>query len=90
MVEPQDSREEQKKAKKKCRQAWLTANGFQVTGLHSGTESDHHLRLPSTTTELTEVHGEEQGSGGVSLGTFPLTSCSPFRDGGRTCCLLMC
>ncbi|KAM5279183.1 uncharacterized protein CFAP92 isoform 2-T2 [Hipposideros larvatus] len=62
MVEPQDSEEEQKRAKKKCHQPWLTANGFQVTGLRSSTESDHHLRLlPTGTTEFTEVHGEEQG-----------------------------
>ncbi|XP_029772033.1 uncharacterized protein KIAA1257 homolog isoform X2 [Suricata suricatta] len=44
-VEPQDSEEEEKKAKKKSRQAWLTASGFQLTGLHKGTESDLHVRL---------------------------------------------
>nr|KAF6456651.1 hypothetical protein HJG63_007219 [Rousettus aegyptiacus] len=55
MVEPQDSEEEEKKAKKKSRQAWLTANGFQVTGLHSSIERNYHLRLPTgTTTEQTE------------------------------------
>lgn len=63
MVEPQDSEEEEKKAKKKSRQAWLTANGFQVTGLRSSTESNCHLRLLPTgiTTEQTEVHRKEQG-----------------------------
>uniref|UniRef100_A0A671E149 Cilia and flagella associated protein 92 (putative) n=1 Tax=Rhinolophus ferrumequinum TaxID=59479 RepID=A0A671E149_RHIFE len=56
MVEPQDSGEEQKKAKKKCRQAWLTANGVQGTGLQSSTESNPHLGLlpTSSTTGLTE------------------------------------
>ncbi|XP_048211024.1 uncharacterized protein CFAP92 [Perognathus longimembris pacificus] len=47
IVEPQDSEEEKKKAQKKSRQAWLTANGFQVLGLQSDTESHHHdLSLP--------------------------------------------
>ncbi|XP_053514441.1 uncharacterized protein CFAP92 [Artibeus jamaicensis] len=55
MVEPQDSKEEEKKARKKSRQAWLTANGFQVTGLHRSTERDHLKLLPiGATTELTE------------------------------------
>ncbi|XP_041620292.1 uncharacterized protein KIAA1257 homolog isoform X3 [Vulpes lagopus] len=56
MVEPQDSEEEEKKARKKSRQAWLTANGFQLTGLHRTTECDHHLRLPpiGTDPELNE------------------------------------
>nr|XP_035955583.1 uncharacterized protein KIAA1257 homolog isoform X6 [Halichoerus grypus] len=56
MVEPQDSEEEEKKAKKKSRQAWLTANGFQLTGLHRSPESNRHPRLPPTGTiaELNE------------------------------------
>ncbi|XP_010639458.1 uncharacterized protein KIAA1257 homolog isoform X2 [Fukomys damarensis] len=41
MVEPQDTEEEEKKAQKKSRQAWLTAVGFQVTGLQNSTESHH-------------------------------------------------
>ncbi|XP_029098449.1 uncharacterized protein KIAA1257 homolog isoform X4 [Monodon monoceros] len=44
-VEPQDSDEEKRKAKRKSRDAWLTPNGFQVTGLHS-TGRTHHLGLP--------------------------------------------
>ncbi|XP_021092734.1 uncharacterized protein KIAA1257 homolog isoform X3 [Heterocephalus glaber] len=54
MVEPQNSEEEEKKAQKKSRQAWLTASGFQVTGLHNSTESHHQdfRRLP--TEELKE------------------------------------
>ncbi|XP_073643869.1 uncharacterized protein CFAP92 [Tursiops truncatus] len=43
-VEPQDS-EEKRKAERKSRDAWLTPNGFQVTGLHS-TGRTHHLGLP--------------------------------------------
>ncbi|KAM5309310.1 uncharacterized protein CFAP92 isoform 2-T2 [Glossophaga mutica] len=55
MVEPQDSKEEEKNAQKKSRQAWLTANGFQVTGLHRFTERDHLKLLPiGATTEPTE------------------------------------
>ncbi|XP_073757825.1 uncharacterized protein CFAP92 isoform X1 [Callorhinus ursinus] len=56
MVEPQDSEEEEKKAKKKSCQAWLTANGFQLTGLHRSPENNCHLRLPptGTTAELNE------------------------------------
>ncbi|XP_054572876.1 uncharacterized protein CFAP92 isoform X3 [Eptesicus fuscus] len=56
MVEPWDLKEEERKAKEKARQAWLTTNGFQVTGLHKSTESDHHLNLLpiGATTELTE------------------------------------
>nr|KAF6480536.1 hypothetical protein HJG59_007264 [Molossus molossus] len=50
MVEPQDSKEEEKKAKEKSRKAWLTASGFQVAGLH---RSDHYLQLlpPCATTQ---------------------------------------
>ncbi|XP_069848159.1 uncharacterized protein [Dipodomys merriami] len=47
-VQPQDSEEEKKKAQKKSRQAWLTANGFQVLGLQSDTES-HHQPLSLST-----------------------------------------
>ncbi|XP_045058506.2 uncharacterized protein CFAP92 isoform X2 [Desmodus rotundus] len=55
MVEPQDSKEEEKKAQKKSRQAWLTANGFQVIGLHRSTEGDHLNLLPiGATTEPPE------------------------------------
>ncbi|EQB77844.1 hypothetical protein CB1_000465055 [Camelus ferus] len=46
MVEPQDSEEEERKAKRKSRQAWLTPTGFQVTGLHR-VESTEHLGLPA-------------------------------------------
>ncbi|KAF6094486.1 hypothetical protein HJG60_007225 [Phyllostomus discolor] len=92
MVEPQDSKEEEKKAQKKSRQAWLTANGFQVTGLQRSTERDHLRLLPiGATTELTEVHRQEDQ--GVRWGlprTFLLTYCSWFRSGGKTHCLLMC
>lgn len=72
MVEPQDSEEEEKKARKKSRQAWLTASGFQVTGLHS-TDNDCHLRLPSTGSvrDVNEVPWEEQGPGGVCTRTSP-------------------
>ncbi|XP_027441329.1 uncharacterized protein KIAA1257 homolog isoform X5 [Zalophus californianus] len=61
MVEPQDSEEEEKKAKKKSCQAWLTANGFQLTGLHRSPENNHHLRLPPTGTaaELNEEWRED-------------------------------
>eukprot|EP00070_Physeter_catodon_P027715 XP_028334609.1 uncharacterized protein FLJ43738-like [Physeter catodon] len=44
-VEPQDSEEEERKAERKSRDAWLTPNGFRVTGLHS-TGRTHHLGLP--------------------------------------------
>ncbi|XP_072865913.1 uncharacterized protein CFAP92 isoform X2 [Chlorocebus sabaeus] len=47
MVEPLDLKEEEKKAQKKSRQAWLTARGFQVIGLQSDTEgSFQDLKLP--------------------------------------------
>ncbi|XP_050021372.1 uncharacterized protein CFAP92 isoform X3 [Alexandromys fortis] len=47
MVEPRDPKEEEKKAQKKSRQAWLTAGGFQVWGLQSTTGSfQQDLRLP--------------------------------------------
>uniref|UniRef100_A0A2K6V056 Uncharacterized protein n=1 Tax=Saimiri boliviensis boliviensis TaxID=39432 RepID=A0A2K6V056_SAIBB len=47
MVEPLDLKEEEKQAQKKSRQAWLTARGFQVTGLQGDTESSfQHLKLP--------------------------------------------
>ncbi|XP_042638214.1 uncharacterized protein KIAA1257 homolog [Orycteropus afer afer] len=42
MLEPYDWEAEQKKAARKSRQAWLTANGFQVPGL----QYSHHSRLP--------------------------------------------
>lgn len=92
MVEPQDSKEEEKKAQKKSHQAWLTANGFQVTGLHRSTERDYLRLLPTgAATELTEVHRqEEQGVRWGLPGTFLLTYCSHFRSGGKTHCLLMC
>ncbi|XP_059017863.1 uncharacterized protein CFAP92 [Mustela lutreola] len=63
MVEPQDSEEEEKNAKKRSRQAWLTANGFQLTGLHRSPESDCHLRLPpvGTVPELKEEWRENAG-----------------------------
>nr|KAF6297574.1 hypothetical protein mPipKuh1_007153 [Pipistrellus kuhlii] len=56
MVEPWDSKDEERKAKEKARQAWLTTNGFQVTGLHKSSASDHHLDLLpiGATTQLTE------------------------------------
>nr|KAF6348929.1 hypothetical protein mMyoMyo1_007286 [Myotis myotis] len=56
MVETRNLKEEEKKAKEKSRQAWLTTNGFRVIGLHKSTESDHHLDLLpiGATTELTE------------------------------------
>ncbi|EPQ17890.1 Putative protein FLJ43738 [Myotis brandtii] len=61
MVETRNLKEEEKKAKEKSRQAWLTTNGFRVIGLHKSTESDHHLDLLpiGATTELTEVPREE-------------------------------
>nr|XP_005600397.2 uncharacterized protein KIAA1257 homolog isoform X1 [Equus caballus] len=57
MVEPQDSKEDEKRAKKKSQQAWITADGFRVTGLHSSIASDYHLRLLPTGT-ITELHEE--------------------------------
>ncbi|XP_052576075.1 uncharacterized protein CFAP92 isoform X4 [Peromyscus californicus insignis] len=48
MVDPQDPKEEEKKAQKKSRQAWLTTGGFQVWGLQSATGScQQDLRLSS-------------------------------------------
>lgn len=79
MVEPWDLKEEEKKAKEKARQAWLTTNGFQVTGLHKSTESDHHFNLLpiGATTEATEVPREEEGvGGGLSTRAFPLNHSS--------------
>lgn len=47
MVDPQDPKEEEKKAQKESRQAWLTAGGFQVWGLQSTTGSfQQDLTLP--------------------------------------------
>ncbi|NP_001414769.1 uncharacterized protein CFAP92 isoform X2 [Rattus norvegicus] len=47
MVDLQDPKEEEKKAQKKSRQAWLTAGGFQVWGLQSAIGSHQQdLRLP--------------------------------------------
>ncbi|XP_013374365.1 PREDICTED: uncharacterized protein KIAA1257 homolog isoform X3 [Chinchilla lanigera] len=46
MVEPQDPEEEEKKAQEKSRQAWLTASGFQVTGLQNSTRGHQDFRLP--------------------------------------------
>ncbi|XP_031238332.1 uncharacterized protein KIAA1257 homolog isoform X2 [Mastomys coucha] len=47
MVDFRDPKEEEKKAQKKSRQAWLTAGGFQVWGLQSTIgSSQQHLRLP--------------------------------------------
>ncbi|KAM6216165.1 uncharacterized protein CFAP92 [Rhynchocyon petersi] len=43
MVEPYDWEAEQKKAEKRSRQAWLTACGFQVSGL----QGSQHLSLPA-------------------------------------------
>lgn len=65
MVEPQDSEEEEKKALKKSRQAWLTADGFQLTGLHKSPESDSHFRLPPLGTEVHRVEWGLRGRGGV-------------------------
>ncbi|XP_041620299.1 uncharacterized protein KIAA1257 homolog isoform X9 [Vulpes lagopus] len=94
MVEPQDSEEEEKKARKKSRQAWLTANGFQLTGLHRTTECDHHLRLPpiGTDPELNEVHRVERGlQWGVYRDLHPnLLCCSRRRSGGKMHSLLVC
>ncbi|XP_037379761.2 uncharacterized protein CFAP92 isoform X2 [Talpa occidentalis] len=66
MVEPWDPEEEEKKAKKKSRQAWLTPNGFQVTGLQSA-GSDPHLRLltPGFLTEQSEEWREKAPFGNV-------------------------
>ncbi|XP_066899190.1 uncharacterized protein CFAP92 [Kogia breviceps] len=41
-VEPRDSEEEERKAERKPRDAWLTPSGFRVTG----TGGTHHLGLP--------------------------------------------
>ncbi|XP_076796186.1 uncharacterized protein CFAP92 [Arvicanthis niloticus] len=47
MVDVRDPKEEEKKAQKKSRQAWLTAGGFQVWGLQSTIGSHQQdLRLP--------------------------------------------
>ncbi|XP_023372725.1 uncharacterized protein KIAA1257 homolog [Otolemur garnettii] len=60
MVEPVDLKEEEKKAQMKSRQAWLTARGFQLTGLKSSTESNHqYLRLPPIQ-DQTEVRKEKR------------------------------
>uniref|UniRef100_A0A8C8Z5G6 Cilia and flagella associated protein 92 (putative) n=1 Tax=Prolemur simus TaxID=1328070 RepID=A0A8C8Z5G6_PROSS len=47
-VEPVDVEEEERKAQRMSRQAWLTASGFQVTGLKSGIGGSHQpgLGLP--------------------------------------------
>ncbi|XP_045390111.1 uncharacterized protein KIAA1257 homolog isoform X2 [Lemur catta] len=47
-VEPVDAEEEERQAQRLSRQAWLTASGFQVTGLRSGIGGSHQpgLRLP--------------------------------------------
>lgn len=55
MVEPQNTEEEEKKAQKKSRQAWLTAVGFQVTGLQNSTESHHRDFSHPPIKELKEV-----------------------------------
>lgn len=92
MVDFWDPKEEEKKAQKKSRQAWLTAGGFQVWGLQS-TIGNHQqdLRLPPIR-ELNEVFREEQGLKLGCLGmSFPLTDLLfLFRSGKKVLCLLMC
>ncbi|XP_049717701.1 uncharacterized protein CFAP92 isoform X3 [Elephas maximus indicus] len=88
MVEPYDWEAEQKKAEKKSRQAWLTASGFQVPGLHS-----HHPRLPPVgqTEELNEVHRDEQGiRWGAHRDLLPPNLSLQFRSGRKMHCMLMC
>lgn len=83
---PQDPEEEEKDARKRRRQAWLTPSGFQVPGLHSG----RHLGLLPTaaTAALPEVRGAGLGRG---VGRDPpLTPGSPLRNGGNTPCLPTC
>lgn len=92
MVDLQDPKEEEKKAQKKSRQAWLTAGGFQVWGLQSAIGSHQQdLRLPPIR-ELNEVFGEEQGLKSGCLGmSFPVTDLTfSFRSGKKALCLLMC
>lgn len=61
MVDPLDVKEEEKKAREKSRQAWLTAGGFQLWGLQNTTGSHQQdLRLPPIR-ELNEVFREELG-----------------------------
>ncbi|KAK2492993.1 hypothetical protein MC885_016655 [Smutsia gigantea] len=66
MVEPQGSEEEKKKARKQSRQAWLTATGFQVTGLHRSTDNDRHLRLPAPGTIRQEWRENAQFANGLA------------------------
>lgn len=92
MVDLRDPKEEEKKAQKKSRQAWLTAGGFQVWGLQSTIGSNQQdLRLPPIR-ELTEVFREEQGLKSGCLGvSFHLTHWLLFfRSGRKTHCLLTC
>lgn len=92
MVDVRDPKEEEKKAQKKSRQAWLTAGGFQVWGLQN-TIGCHQqdLRLPPIR-ELNEVFREEQGlKSGVLREVLPLTHLLLlFRSGKKTHYLLMC
>ncbi|XP_032314639.1 uncharacterized protein KIAA1257 homolog isoform X2 [Camelus ferus] len=88
MVEPQDSEEEERKAKRKSRQAWLTPTGFQVTGLHR-VESTEHLGLPAIGAPAEVGLGERRCPGGARAGPL-LTPCSPLRSGGKRRCLLTC
>lgn len=92
MVDLQDPKEEEKKAQKKSRQAWLTAGGFQVWGLQSTIGSHQQdLRLPPIR-ELNEVFREEQGLKLGCLGkSFRLAhSLLLFRNGKKTHCSLTC
>lgn len=82
MVDPQDPKEEEKKAQKKSRQAWLTPGGFQVWGLQSATGScQQDLRL-SSIKETNEVFMEKQGPhvgrGAVLRDGFPPHSRAPL------------
>uniref|UniRef100_A0A8D2CUI7 Cilia and flagella associated protein 92 (putative) n=1 Tax=Sciurus vulgaris TaxID=55149 RepID=A0A8D2CUI7_SCIVU len=62
-VEPRDSEEAQKEAQRRSRQAWLTATGFQVTGLQSSVTSHRRDFMLPPIGELGEVRGQAQAWG---------------------------
>ncbi|XP_053454851.1 uncharacterized protein CFAP92 isoform X2 [Nycticebus coucang] len=59
MVEPLDLKEEEKKAQMKSRQAWLTAGGFQLTGLKSSADSNYQYHMLPLIRDQTEEWQEK-------------------------------
>lgn len=88
-----DPKEEEKEARKKSREAWLTVGGFQVWGLQSAIGSHQQDLILPPIREPHEVFREEPGlKWGRSLGmSFRLTHLLLlFRSGKKRLCSLTC